>query len=253
MSWAQGLMLVGAAFGAGALNAVAGGGTFLTFPALLLVGVEPIRANATSTIVLWPGAAASALAYRRQLSGQGRRIRWLVLASFLGGGLGAGLLLWTPAPVFARLIPFLLLVATLLFTFSEPLLARLLERRGGRELSLPAVACLQGLVAIYGGYFGAGLGIMMLALFSLLRSESIHVLNALKSLMGAAMNAVALAVFVAAGAIDWSKGLLMMGGAIAGGYLGAVIAQRIPPRWVRRFVIVTAWATTAYFFWKQLL
>ena len=252
MSWTQGLLLAGAAFCGGALNAVAGGGSFLTFPSLLFAGVDAIRANATSSVVLWPGGMASALAYRRQLAASRHRMGWLVLASLLGGGLGAWLLLWTPAPTFARLIPLLLLMATLLFTFSEPLLAGL-RQRGGGELSFPVVACLQALVAIYGGYFGGGVGIMMLALFSLLRSESIHTLNALKALLAGAMNGVALILFVAKGAVDWDKGLVMMGGAIAGGYLGATFAQRIPPRQVRRFVVATAWAMTAYFSWKHLM
>ncbi|HLL84850.1 MAG TPA: sulfite exporter TauE/SafE family protein, partial [Longimicrobium sp.] len=242
MTWGQAVLLVSAATAAGALNAVAGGGTFLTFPSLVFVGVDPIRANATSTVSLWPGGVSSAFAYRRQLTGARRDLPWLLGASVVGGGIGAALLLLTPAATFTRLIPFLLLAATLLFTFNQRLLRLLRGREGGSgPLSLPASAVALLFVSVYGGYFGAGVGILLLALFSLMKFETIHQMNALKALSNAATNAVALLIFVAAGAVDWGKGGLMIGGAIAGGYLGAAVAQKLKSEWVRSFVVATAW------------
>jgi hypothetical protein len=191
------------------------------------------------------------LAYRRQLTGPRKTLGWMLATSVLGGGLGAALLLRTPAATFTRLIPFLLLVATLLFTFNQRLLRLLRGRAGaGEPLPFPVTLGLLLGVTLYGGYFGAGVGILFLALFSLLKFDTIHQMNALKALLNAATNAVALLIFVAAGAVDWGKGLLMIGGAIAGGYVGAAVAQKLKTEWVRAFVIATAWGMTVHFFWK---
>jgi hypothetical protein len=243
-------MLLGAAVCAGALNAVAGGGTFLVFPLLVFLGIPPIQANATCTAALWPGDMASAFAYRRALGDQGARLRWLGTASVLGGALGAVLLLRTPERRFTQLIPVMLLGATVLFTFGNALVLKLRgrARAGGAHLGLGAAAVLQFLVAIYGGYFGAGMGIMMLALFSLLPFEGIHPMNGLKALLGVMLNGLAIVIFAWVGAIAWGPGLVMAAGATGGAFLGATVAQRVNPLWIRRLVIAIAWAMTAYFF-----
>jgi hypothetical protein len=145
-------------------------------------------------------------------------------------------------------------VATLLFTFNQRLLRLLRGRAGEAEpLALPSTLVLLLGVTVYGGYFGAGVGILFLALFSFMRFDTIHQMNALKALLNAACNAVALLIFVGAGAVDWGKGLLMIGGAIAGGYAGASVAQKLKPEWVRPFVVATAWGMTVYFFYKTFL
>jgi hypothetical protein len=253
MTVAQGLSLFVGAVCAGALNAVAGGGTFVVFPILIFLGLPPIQANATCTAALWPGDMASVIAYRRTLGGQGARLRWFGMASVLGGALGAVLLLRTPERRFTQLIPVMLLGATLLFTFGPALVAKARgsAREGRVHLGLGAAAVLQFAVAIYGGYFGAGMGIMMLALFSLLPFEGIHAMNGLKALLGVMLNGLAIVVFAWVGAIAWGPGLLMAVGATMGAFLGATVAQRVHPRWVRGLVIVIAWAMTGYFVWKS--
>jgi uncharacterized membrane protein YfcA len=252
MTFIQGFILLLAAFGAGALKAVAGGGTFLIFPALMFTGVDPIRANATSTFALWPGDIASALAYRRELEGQGRLTAILSIASLLGGSIGAILLLNSSRATFSALVPAMLLLATLLFNFGGPLLAKL---RGGTEadaqpIPVSLAIILQFLVSIYGGYFGAGLGILMLSLFSLMGLRNIHRANALKSVLGVILNGLVTAIFVGADAIAWEHGMLVMIGTTSGSFLGAVMAQRIEPERVRSFVGATAWAMTGYYFWR---
>lgn len=250
------LLLVGSAALAGALNAVAGGGSFFTFPALILLGVPPIDANATSTVALWPGSLASALAYRRELQGNPQDLGWLSLVSLAGGSLGAWLLLRTGDTTFARLIPWLLLLATALFAASGPLVPRL---RAWRERDLakppqptPRVVgpAVQFAIGIYGGYFGGGIGILMLAAFSLAGQTDIHVMNARKSWLGALMNGMAVVTFALAGAVRWPQGLLMTVGAIAGGYGGARLARKVDPRAVRWLVIASGTALTAWFFWR---
>jgi len=256
MTGLEAVLLAGAAAGAGALNAVAGGGTFLTFPTLLFFGVEAIRANATSTFSLWPGGVASAYAYRRQLPAERGELKGLVGVSLLGGGVGAVLLLLTPTVTFTRLIPFLLLTATLLFTFNQHLQQLVRGRGAGAVAAAPkrgVLLAIQFAVSIYGGYFGAGVGIVMLAAFSLMQLEGIHQMNAMKTLLNAAMNFVALLLFVVAGAVDFGRGAVMLVAATLGGYLGAAIAQRLPAKGVRSFVVVTAWGMTAYFFIKTFV
>ncbi|MDC0707755.1 sulfite exporter TauE/SafE family protein [Stigmatella sp. ncwal1] len=253
MTLAQGLVLLLASFGAGVLKAVAGGGTFLIFPALMSTGVDPIRANATSTVALWPGDVASALAYRREMEGQGRLAASLGVASLLGGAVGAILLLNSSRATFSALVPAMLLMATLLFTFGGPLLARL--RGGGpgaedRTLPLGVSLVLQFLVSIYGGYFGAGLGILMLALFSVMGLKNIHKANALKSVLGVLLNGLVTAIFVSADAIAWEHGALVTAGTTSGSFLGAAVARKLNPDRVRAFVGATAWVLTGYYFWR---
>lgn len=235
---------------AGAINSVAGGGTFLTFPALLVAGVGPIQANATSTFALWPGSLASAAGYREELRVE-RRFLWpLAAMSIVGGLAGALLLLATPPPTFAAMVPWLLLAATLLFALGPRLTARL----GTRELHeasrrrLGAILLAQLGIGIYGGYFGAGIGILMLAALAVLGMDDIHRMNGLKVLLAAIINGASIVAFVAAGVIDWGVAPFMVVGAVLGGYGGARIARRVEPRYVRLFVIALGLALSAWFF-----
>ncbi len=240
-----------AAAAAGAINSVAGGGSFISFPTLLLAGVPPIMANATNTTALWPGSLASIGAYRRELAVQRQGIVLFSAISLLGGLLGALLLLNIRERTFEQLIPYLLLGATLVFIFS-PRIAALTRRAGAQHregrLRRAGVLGIYFLVAIYGGFFGAGLGILTLAVLSLLGLENIHEMNALKVLQASLVNGIAVLTFIVAGAINWPIALLMTAGAILGGYGGAAIARRISPRWVRYAVIVVSVTLTAYFF-----
>jgi uncharacterized protein len=236
----------------GALNSVAGGGSFVAFPTLLFVGVPPIPANATNTIALWTAAAASGSAYRGRLNVPNRVMVPLITVSLTGGLAGAFLLLKTPALMFLRILPWLTLGATLLFVFGK----RLARGRGssiGHDASQPAIvgACLfQLIVAVYGGYFGGGMGIVMLAMLAALGMTDIHDMNALKSLMGSLINGVAVAAFVVARAIYWRQGAVMIAGGLMGGYFGAHYAQKLPQAWVRGFVILVGSSMTVYFFRK---
>ncbi len=243
------LLFVAAAAG-GLLNSVVGGGSFVAFPALVLAGVAPISANATTTFALWPAALASAVAYRKDLTQPRAVVVTLALASFVGGALGGLLLLRTPNATFVKLIPWLMLFAAVLFT-AGPAIARGVGRAGDRPLSTGALAivtCAQLAIAIYGGYFGGGMGIMMLAVYSAFGLGDVHAMNALRTLLAILLNGVALATFVWAGAIAWRPGLLMVAGATVFGYVGAAVARRLPARAVRVFVLVVAWAMTVYFF-----
>lgn len=249
LSPGQVLLLIAASVMAGALNAVAGGGSFFSFPALLFTGVPPIQANATSSVAVWPGAVASVVAYRKHLPQDRRLILWMSGASLVGGAAGGLLLVRTPQSTFASLVPYLLLVATLLFTFGDRL-----KRRGGSgpTLGLPAAVLVQLVIAVYGGYFGGGMGIVLLAAYALIGLRDIHEMNALKTMTAVLLNGVANATFVLSRVVFWTPGLLMIGGAVAGGYAGATLARRLPQAWVRRFVIVTGWSLTAYFFARKL-
>ncbi len=240
------LLLFGAAFGGGALNSVAGGGSFLTFPALLFAGVPPLSANATSTVALWPGSVASTLGYRRELKGELGRLKVMLPLSLLGGLVGAVTLVRTPQDVFVYLIPFLLLVGTVVFTFGE----RLNRRLGGHARGTAGVAVLQLLIAIYGGYFGGGMGLMMLAAFTLWGMTQIHEMNALKSALGVAINGIAIVAFVVAGQVDPAPAGVMVVGAAAGGFGGAWLARRYDAKKVRPLVVALGWAMTAVFFWR---
>jgi uncharacterized membrane protein YfcA len=244
------LLFVAAALG-GALNSVAGGGTFITFPALIFAGIPPINANTTSTVALWPGSIASVGAYRGEVAWD-RPVLLLGGMSVLGGVLGSVLLLRTPQATFEQLVPYLLLVATLLFTFGGPLTRRL--GLGGRDWksssprALLALSLAQLGIATYGGFFGGGIGVLMLAALSLMGMSNIHAMNALKTLFAACINAVAVLVFVAAGAVVWPAAAVMTGGALLGGYGGAYYARRVDPRHVRLVVTIVGCILTVYFF-----
>jgi uncharacterized membrane protein YfcA len=240
-----------AAMAAGTINSVAGGGSFISFPALLLTGIPPISANATNTVALWPGVLASVGAYRRELAVQRRGILLFSAISLTGGLLGALLLLRTREAVFEQLIPYLLLLATMVFATS-PYLTRLARRLGGRRevgpMQRAGILLLYFAIAIYGGFFGAGLGILTLAVLSMLGLENIHEMNALKTLQAGLVNGIAVATFVLAGVVQWPIALLMATGAIIGGYGGASVARQIKPTYVRYTVIAISVSLTAYFF-----
>lgn len=246
-----GLLLFVAAFGAGAVNAVAGGGTLLTFPILLALGLPPVVANATSTVGLVPGSLAGAWGYRRELDEVRGWLKWLVAPSIVGGGLGALLLLVTPPVTFDRLVPWLVLAATGLFALAGRVARLAGARVGGASASTArtlVVAGLQLLVAVYGGYFGAGLGIMMLASLSLLSLGSLHAANGLKTLCGAAINAVASALFVARGLVDVPSASVVVGGSIIGGLAGAGLARRLGTGRLRGLVIAAGLLAAAFLF-----
>jgi uncharacterized protein len=253
MTFLQILILFIAAIFGGTLNAVAGGGTFITLPALIFTGVLPINANATSTVALWPGSVASTGAYRRELMKQKRSLVILLSGtSLLGGILGAELLLSTSQSTFVKLLPYLLLLATVLFALSGPITARIRERRVQNNrtswLALAGIALLQFVIAIYGGYFGGGIGILMLATLGLMGMENIHEMNAMKTLLTTFINGVALVLFIIRGVVVWPLAIVMIIGAIIGGYGGAYYARSLDPRVVRWFVIAVGVVMTIYFF-----
>lgn len=240
------LLFVAAAAG-GAINAVAGGGSFVAFPALLAAGVPAVPANATNTVALWPGSVASAIAYRQEIEAMRRELVPLGIASFAGGLGGSILLLRTSNDTFVLLIPWLLLFAAALFSFGRGISARLAK---GAETSLGVATFVQLAISIYGGYFGGGMGIMMLAVLSLMGMTDIHKMNGLKTVLASLINGVAVVAFIVAGAVTWGPGSVMIAGGVAGGYAGAAIARRVSPVAVRLVVLVVAWTMTAYFFVK---
>jgi len=236
----------------GALNAVAGGGSFIAFPALMFSGVAPIAANATNTVALWLGTTASTGAYRRHLTISRRVMIPLIVTSIVGGIAGAVLLLKTPAQTFLRVLPWLMLGATLLFVFG-----RRLSRGKSNSLAhdattaaITAAAVFELFAAVYGGYFGGGLGILNLAMLAALGMTDIHAMNALKAVLGGIVNGVAVVTFVLKGAVAWKPGIIVIAGAIFGGYFGAHYAQKLPQSWIRAFVILVGTGMTIYFFWK---
>jgi uncharacterized membrane protein YfcA len=232
----QELALVGSALGAGLMNSVAGGGTLLTFPALLFLGENAITANATSTVALLPAAVGSMAGYRSEIATHKEWLRRLLIPSIAGGALGSLLLLATPERTFRTLAPFLVLFATLLFTAQALRKTDAAKEPHPRSLAIAVVAQL--LVAVYGGYFGAGIGILMLVILGFLGLTDIHAMNGLKNFFGLCINVVAAALFVVRGAVDWRPALLMMLGAVAGGYAGARVAKRVGQRYARWAVIV---------------
>lgn len=248
------LFLFGAAILAGALNAVAGGGTMFTFPVLMMTGVPPIVANATSKVGIWPGAAASVLAYRKELKEYSRYLPLLLPISLVGGWLGAELLMVTPQERFEFLVPWLLLLATVLFAFGKKLahaLARALGRTAhaeGQEGNRTVAGLFQFSIAVYGGFFGAGIGILMLSMMEILGLKNIHGMNGLKTVLGAAMHTSAVGAFILSGGVLWPQAAVLVVGSIIGGYYGARLALRLPQTYVRGFVIAVGICTSLYFF-----
>jgi uncharacterized membrane protein YfcA len=241
------LVLLAAAVG-GAMNSIAGGGTLVTFPAIVGLGIPPLIANATSTVALWPGIVGSLWGYRPALTGAREWVLRFTVPSLLGGAAGAWLLLRTPPDRFARIVPFLVLGATLLFIVQEPLMRRVRARRsragdptqGDDAPRVPVGFFLifQFLVGVYGGYFGAGIGIMMLAALGLMGLTNIHRMNGLKNWGGLCMNAVASAMFALSGIVNWPVALSMAIGGLLGGYGASRLAQRVGERPVRRAIVL---------------
>jgi uncharacterized protein len=254
MTFSNAILLFPAAVVAGAMNAVAGGGSFFTFPALLFTGVPAIPANATSTVAVWPGSLASAAAYRNRLPRSARMLVPLLVASVAGGLAGAGLLLHTPQETFLRIIPLLFLAGTLLFAFGRRIFkfTTALEHAEARPplVLVGCVVLLQFLTSVYGGFFGGGMGILMLAFLTLLPLGDIHAMNAVKTILATAVNGVAIIAFIAARIIYWPQGVLMLTGAILGGYGGAHYAQKVNPAWIRAVVVFFGFAMSLIFLWK---
>jgi uncharacterized membrane protein YfcA len=240
------LLLIGAGFLAGAMNAVAGGGSFVGFPALVFAGVPAVNANASSTVALFPGAVTSSWAFRHLLASVGEvSLRAMLISSLAGGLTGAALLLATPQRTFDLVIPWLLLLATVMFAFGSRIGAAL-----RRTVHIGPVTVLgsQYALSIYGGYFGGAVGIMMMAVWSLLGSADVRQMNPAKVLLVGATNSVAVLYFVVAGAVWWPQTLAMLFAAALGGYAGARIAMVLRPRDIRRIVMLVSVVTTAGFF-----
>lgn len=243
------LLLAGAGLLAGAVNAAAGGGTFLTFPVLIWAGLPPLVANTTNMVALLPANLTALPAFRPQLGALGRRCRMPLLAGLAGGGLGALLLLWLGNGVFSAAVPYLMGCATLLFWIAPRLrqaVAGPVTGTGDRPGAVPAVTIF--VFAIYGGYFGAGLGQIMLAALILSGFSDLHQANALKNLVIFAITAVAVAVFATGGSVHWPYALVMMVTAALGGFLGGALSLAVPPRILRAGIIVFGLFLSLYYF-----
>jgi uncharacterized protein len=236
----------------GGINAVAGGGTFVAFPALLFSGVPAIPANATNTLSLWVGTTASGGAYPQKLNIRPRLWVPLVVTSLIGGLSGAILLVHTPPQTFLRVLPWLMLGATLLFAFGRPLTGRISAgiSHDASNASVAGASIFELLVAVYGGYFGGGIGIMNLAMLAALGMTDIHAMNKLKVRLGGVINGVATVTFIVTKAIVWPQAMVLTAGAVLGGYSTAHFAQKLPPSWIKAFVSAVGSAMTAYFFWR---
>jgi uncharacterized membrane protein YfcA len=251
-------MLAAASALAGVVNAVAGGGSLLSFPAAVafVPGHVELIANATNSVALTPGSVASAFAYRRELRRDRAALRVLLPPALAGGLVGSIVLLYTPPALFDAIVPFLVLFATGLLLYQN--LRRRPEAPGsveGGPWVLPEstgfAVVLQFLVGVYGGYFGAGMGIMMLAILDRLGGADIHAMNGVKSLLAAAINAIAAAAFIVAGAVDWRAALIMAAGAIAGGSIGAAGARLVKPVYVRWGVVAIGLSLSGILAWRR--
>jgi uncharacterized membrane protein YfcA len=255
MEWsASEVLLLVPALAAGVMNAVAGGGTLLTFPALTSVLHSGVGANATSTVALVPGSLGGAWGYRKELRACGRWLRLLTLPSLVGGVIGSLLVTRLDPKVFDMLVPWLIFMAAVLF-LSQPWIGHMagIGKQHGPP-SRPMVVGVVGfqfLVAVYGGYFGAGIGILMLAALSLMGLSDIHHMNAVKTLLAVCINGVSVLVFALEGKVVWSYALFMAIAASAGGYLGARIARRLNRELVRWIVILIGFGLAAYYFFQQ--
>lgn len=251
-------IVLAAGFLAAVMNSVAGGGTMLTFPALLAAGLPGVLANTTSTVALFIGMPGSVWAFRKKIAEVKYWMLPLGSASLLGGLAGGWLLLRLPSSLFDAVVPWLLLFATSLFVLNRPIQGWLARRRGSRlapEASHPKSwgIVFQGIVALYGGYFGAGIGIMMLAGLSLLGLREINRMNALKSLLGLLCNAASVVYFIAKGSVDWRLAGFLIAGSVPGYFLGSHFAQRIPAAAVRSIVAVIGLGIASYLLWQRFL
>ena len=247
------LVMLCAAFAAGAINSIAGGGTLLTFPVLIWLGLDPKVANGTSTVALWPGLFGGLYGYRRELENSSTILIRLGTTSVIGGALGAWLLIWTPSRVFASQVPFLILFATILFMCHGQINKRLrLGSIDNKEMGRwwTGAIVFQFFSAMYGGYFGAGNGILMLAAMGLLGLNDLHRANGIKNFLGICINSIAVVSFSVAGLVVWQDALLMACGALAGGYFGASMAVRIGQKWVRRGVVLIGFIIFVVMVWR---
>ena len=250
-----------ASFLAGTLNAVAGGGSFLSFPAMLAIGLGPIQANATNTVALWPGQLTSIAGYRDEVR-KHLSLAWkMALAGLVGGSIGAIILLNTPATTFIHLVPWLLLFAAVVFALSEPAMKYLQRRQRTRPASAerdfdggknpwPLVVATS-LVCFYIGYFGAGAGFLIISLLSVFGFQDLNEMNAMKVVSTTMANGMACLLFTFSGKVEWRFCLLAMVACAIGGYLSARVSQRLNPRFLRAMVVVIGLGMAAYFFWKN--
>ena len=256
MTFVHATYLFFAALAAGAINAVAGGGSFVSFPMLLFIGIPPVNANATNTVALWPGQVASIGAYRRQFgSVSWRTVAPLLLTGVIGGIIGAWTLLKTPQTTFLRLVPWLMLAATIIFVFSGRVTTWVRRRSASgehHEFATGRGVVFQLFIAFYIGYFGAGSGILILAMLALLGMDEIHEMNALKALLTTVSNGVAMLLFIFSHAVYWPQMILMVVASMLGGYFGAHFAQKTKPEYVRAIVIAIGFTLSAYFFARQM-
>ncbi|WP_415183251.1 sulfite exporter TauE/SafE family protein [Phaeovulum sp.] len=244
------ILLFSAAFGAGILNTIAGGGTFLTFPALVATGIPPVLANATSAVAVFPGYLGGAVGFRRELAVfERKRLVRLVVLTLLGGAIGSGLLLVSSNKAFSVVVPFLLLIATLAFMFGDRVRAWAAARAAS---AAPEGAVGLIAVSIYGGYFNGGLGIVLLALFAIWGMTDLHRMNALKNALSFVLSAISVAIFAAAGLVAWPQALIMALAAMAGGYAGAPLARALPRPVVRAIIAIIGFGMSAVFFWRLI-
>ncbi len=245
------LLLAAVAFIAGCMNAVAGGGTFITFPTMMFTGIPAVVANASNSVALFPASLASAWAYRQDFARfEGISMKALAVVSSLGGLVGAALLIYTPERTFSSMVPWLLLIATTIFAFGPKLAPKL---RKYVQITPGALLTIQFFISIYGGYFGGAMGIVMLAFFTLFGMSDLNAMNAMKALLAGLINAIAVVLFVVAGKIAWPQTIVMLIAAVIGGYYGARVARNINPLFIRRAIIVISVIVTIVFFAKTWL
>jgi uncharacterized membrane protein YfcA len=254
LTWTQGVVAFVVAFAAGAINSLAGGGTLITFPTLIWLGLDSVTANATSTVALWPFNIGAGVGYWRETQQIERRMLYMIIPGALGGFAGAAILRLTPVAIFDRLVPYLILFATLLFMAQEPFQRLLKSTRPHAHESMrwfASALVFQFFVGVYGGYFGAGIGITMLAVFGILGMTDIHQMNALKNILGGAINAIAAIYFIAHRMVYWPYVGLMAVGSIIGGFSGARFAQKIGRPTVRKIVVGMGFAMAISLFLKR--
>ncbi|BDG01670.1 sulfite exporter TauE/SafE family protein [Anaeromyxobacter oryzae] len=248
MTFGQGLLVTGAAATAGLVNAVAGGGTLLTFPSLLLAGLSPVSANATSTVALWPGQLSSVWAYRRHIADERKHALVLGLPAVLGGVIGATLLLALREKAFEAVVPWLILFACALLALQNPIKRAVGHHAAGNH---PVVLwIIQLLISIYGGYFGAGIGILMLAAMGILLPSSLQHANALKVLFALLSNGSGFVLFLLSGKVDVRIAALMAVASLVGGFVGALVAQKLPPAGMRGFAILVGLVAAGKFLFR---
>jgi uncharacterized membrane protein YfcA len=238
----------------GVMNSAAGGGIFVAFPVLLFLGVPSIQANATATIAIFPGTVATMLGYRQELLAQTNRLPRVAILSFIGGTIGSVLLLRMSNASFSGCVPYLLLLATIMFTASPAILKWIRHHpiTGHRDIVFQTMLwTIFVLICVYGGFFGAGMGIMVLGLFGVMGMTKMHQMNSLRSFTGFCSNVVAILLFTVAGIVQWRYALIMGSGAILGGYTSGIYFRRMSSGWMRNVILLVAWGLTIYFFFMS--